>query len=158
MDDLQKIINKSNLEATLLVKYGEKIVTSGEELTTCNTITKPQIYLPEEGLYTLLMIDPDVPPGHMSKAFIHWLVTDIKDGKVDSGKEVLKYFRPTPPKNSGIHRYFFLLFKQEKTENEIMQVNRRNTNQFEIFLSKNLFNKKNLVAKTYFIAKFDEKC
>ena len=47
---------------------------------------------------------------------MHWLVVDIPTGgykRLDRGSEKMKFAPSTPPKDSGKHRYIFLLFAQK---------------------------------------------
>ncbi|XP_034025877.1 phosphatidylethanolamine-binding protein 4 isoform X2 [Thalassophryne amazonica] len=69
-------------------------------------------------MYTLVMVDPDAPSrtNPTSAYWRHWLVVDIqgsslKNGMV-KGRTLTEYARPTPPRNSGFHRYQFMLFEQ----------------------------------------------
>lgn len=72
--------------------------------------------------YILIMVDPDAPsrarPKH--RYWRHWVVVDIrgadlKNGKLQ-GRVLTDYARPTPPAQSGYHRYQFLLFEQPARE------------------------------------------
>lgn len=77
----------------------------------------------EEGLYTLMAVDPD-SPNYETQSFaqrIHYLKSDIpltvhsgeKDlFASDLGKEVLSWEPPLPPRGSGTHRYIFFLLRQ----------------------------------------------
>ncbi|KAK2902270.1 hypothetical protein Q8A73_012016 [Channa argus] len=69
-------------------------------------------------LYVLVMVDPDAPShAHPTSAFWrHWLIVDIqgdalKNGQIQ-GTTLTDYYPPTPPQNSGFHRYQFMLFEQ----------------------------------------------
>eukprot|EP00268_Persea_americana_P019332 TRINITY_DN19902_c0_g1_i3.p1 TRINITY_DN19902_c0_g1~~TRINITY_DN19902_c0_g1_i3.p1 ORF type:complete len:107 (-),score=10.60 TRINITY_DN19902_c0_g1_i3:236-556(-) len=60
------------------------------------------------------MTDPDAPsPSEPTmRELIHWMVANIPGGTdASQGKEVLGYMGPCPP--VGIHRYVFILFRQE---------------------------------------------
>lgn len=57
-------------------------------------------------LYTLMMVDPDAG----SSPYLHWLVLNIPKGNVNDGVSVREYKGPAPP--SGVHTYYFLLYKQ----------------------------------------------
>lgn len=65
-------------------------------------------------LYTLVMTDPDVPSRiDQSLADVrHWWVVNIKGGSSRNGQTVFEWLGSAPDKNSGCHRYVFLLFKQ----------------------------------------------
>ncbi|XP_053072410.1 phosphatidylethanolamine-binding protein 4 isoform X2 [Acinonyx jubatus] len=69
--------------------------------------------------YILVMVDPDAPSRSSPKAqfWRHWLVTDIKGvdmkkGKIQ-GQELSAYQPPSPPAQSGFHRYQFFVYLQE---------------------------------------------
>ncbi|XP_039875656.1 phosphatidylethanolamine-binding protein 4 [Simochromis diagramma] len=64
------------------------------------------------------MVDPDAPNRSKptSAYWRHWLVVDIqgsalKKGQIE-GTTLTDYKPPTPPSNSGFHRYQFMLFEQ----------------------------------------------
>ncbi|XP_077162334.1 phosphatidylethanolamine-binding protein 4 isoform X2 [Paroedura picta] len=72
--------------------------------------------------YVLIMVDPDAPSRANPKYryWRHWLVTnitgaDLKTGKVQ-GSALTDYIRPTPPSNSGYHRYRFQIYEQPEYE------------------------------------------
>ncbi|CAO1342353.1 unnamed protein product [Diamesa serratosioi] len=65
-------------------------------------------------LYTLVMTDPGAIKGRNpnDKEWHHWIVGNIPGNDVDKG-DILTSFLPSgPPKDSGSHRYVFLLYKQ----------------------------------------------
>jgi len=63
-----------------------------------------------DNLYTLSNVDPDA---NRSRAPInHWLVVNIPGGNISQGDELMSYRGSRPPKDSGIHRYVFLVYKQ----------------------------------------------
>lgn len=61
------------------------------------------------------MVDPDAPSRKDPKfrSWRHWLVVNIPGNDVRSGEVKTKYMGSAPPHGSGLHRYIFLLFKQE---------------------------------------------
>ncbi|XP_005992654.1 phosphatidylethanolamine-binding protein 4 isoform X2 [Latimeria chalumnae] len=68
--------------------------------------------------YVMIMVDPDAPRRDQPRFryWRHWLVTDIlgknlKAGVI-KGKTLSEYRRPTPPQNTGYHRYQFLIYSQ----------------------------------------------
>ncbi|CAK9194257.1 unnamed protein product [Sphagnum jensenii] len=71
--------------------------------------------------YTLVMVDPDAPsPSNPTlRNILHWLVTDIPGSTSPSqdiwatGQEKMPYLQPAPIE--GLHRYVFLLFKQDES-------------------------------------------
>lgn len=66
-------------------------------------------------LYTLVMLDPDAPDrkNHLARNWLHWLVVDIANGTLSTGKEIVDYEPPEPPPGTGKHRYVFLYLQQE---------------------------------------------
>jgi len=68
------------------------------------------------------MVDPDAPSRDNPTAaqWLHWLVvnipgSDLKAGDVSLGKVLMQHNGPSPPQNSGPHRYVFVLYDQGKT-------------------------------------------
>jgi phosphatidylethanolamine-binding protein (PEBP) family uncharacterized protein len=76
-----------------------------------NTLKKPIVtYTSEDNdLYTLVIWDPDAP----NPSFLHWLVVNIPEDRVQYGETIVEYMPPTPP--SGIHRYYVGLYRQPMT-------------------------------------------
>ncbi|CAI8583773.1 unnamed protein product [Vicia faba] len=101
------------------VIYNNKEIFTGYEVPFPSTVkNKPRIQIQGgdmRSLFTLIMIDPDVPgpSDPYMKEHLHWMVTDIP-GTTDStfGHELTSYEKPNP--NIGIHRYVFVLFKQKR--------------------------------------------
>eukprot|EP00071_Canis_lupus_P032024 XP_022265581.1 phosphatidylethanolamine-binding protein 4 isoform X5 [Canis lupus familiaris] len=73
----------------------------------------------EGATYILVMVDPDAPSRSSPKAqfWRHWLVTDIKGTDIKKGKlqgqELSPYQPPSPPAQTGFHRYQFFVYLQE---------------------------------------------
>ena len=44
--------------------------------------------------------------------YLHWLVVNIPGNQVGLGQELQSYAGPTPPPDTGIHRYIFLVYCQ----------------------------------------------
>jgi phosphatidylethanolamine-binding protein (PEBP) family uncharacterized protein len=81
-------------------------------LTPQQTQNKPVVSLTglnTEKKYTLIMYDPNAVNGN----FIHWIVTDIFNNDFNSGKELLKYKGPAPPKGTNVHNYIFSLYENK---------------------------------------------
>ncbi|KAK9508372.1 hypothetical protein O3M35_005952 [Rhynocoris fuscipes] len=70
-------------------------------------------------MYTLVMADPDAVNILPNTTVLHWMVANIKgsdfaNGHLNDGLVVKRYHPPTPPPNSGIHRYQFTVYTQDK--------------------------------------------
>ncbi|KAJ0971114.1 hypothetical protein J5N97_019073 [Dioscorea zingiberensis] len=99
-----------------VVYSSKKKVFNGHELMPSSVKAKPRVDIEGEGMrdaYTLVMTDPDAPSPSdpVLREHLHWLVTDIP-GTTDAsfGRELISYEAPKP--FIGIHRYIFILFKQ----------------------------------------------
>jgi phosphatidylethanolamine-binding protein (PEBP) family uncharacterized protein len=61
--------------------------------------------------YTILMYDPDaVAPAGGKTTYLHWCV--FNRTATEPGETCVTYKKPTPPSQSGTHRYTFALYKQ----------------------------------------------
>ncbi|CAI5513338.1 unnamed protein product [Closterium sp. Naga37s-1] len=102
------------------VKYGDREVRNGDELTPSEAAEAPYVELAgrhENGdLYTLVMSDPDAPSpdNPVAAEWLHWLVVNIPGATTlphsSAGDLVMAYKGPSPP--TGVHRYVLSLFRQ----------------------------------------------
>ena len=78
----------------------------GVELTPTQVKDAPKVEWKADGesYYTLIMTDPDAPSRKDPKMreWHHWLVGNIPEFDLGSG----------PPKDTGLHRYVILVYKQ----------------------------------------------
>lgn len=97
---------KSNKEAKL-----------GNELTPKDVRETPEVTFEadHDAFYTLIMTDPDAPSrkNPIRREFHHWLVGNIPGNSVNKGNVLSAYVGSGPPKNTGLHRYVFLVYKQQ---------------------------------------------
>lgn len=101
----------------LQVSYNGTIVQDGNVLTPKQTAEFPDIVLnneDESALYTLIITDPDAPSRNdpVFREFIHYVCVNIKGNQLNTGDVVASYVGPAPPCNSGLHRYYFVVYKQ----------------------------------------------
>lgn len=104
-------------QTILEVTYANNVVVdNGKELTPTKVKDKPAVKWPtEEGsFYLLIMTDPDAPSRQNPKfrEWHHWLVGNIPGNDVSKGETLSEYIGAGPPKNTGLHRYVLLVFKQ----------------------------------------------
>jgi len=74
--------------------------------------------------YTLMKVDPDAPSksNPSSREWRHWLIVNIPGNDITKGEVVTPYMGPHPPKDSGLHRYVFLLYEQpDKIEAPVLE-------------------------------------
>lgn len=100
------------------------------------TFVRPRVTLSGHDLrpqdaYTFIIVDPDAynPATHVARSVIHYIISNIPGSTSPSqdvteiGRTVLDYLHPGKPTflapgPYGVHRYYTLLFKQERiTEN-----------------------------------------
>lgn len=88
----------------------------GKELTPTQVKDQPEVTwtADDDGLYTLLMVDPDAPSRETPtyREILHWLVINIPGNKLSEGQTIAEYIGSGPPEGTGLHRYIFLVFKQ----------------------------------------------
>lgn len=91
-------------------------VDLGNELTPTQVKDKPSLKWEhdDDSFYTLIMSDPDAPSraNPTIREVRHWYVVNIPGNKVDEGETLFDYIGSGPPKDTGLHRYVFILFKQ----------------------------------------------
>ena len=92
------------------VTYATTLINNGDDLTG-----KPELYTkipiikinPADGAnYFITLTDPDVPG---KKTWTHYVANIKANGKVIN--EPYSYEPPSPPPNSGTHRYIFNVYK-----------------------------------------------
>ncbi|TKR64174.1 hypothetical protein L596_024755 [Steinernema carpocapsae] len=100
-----------------MVAFGKGIEANlGNELTPRQVQNAPQVtWEAKEGaLYTLAMIDPDVP----SRAYpnlsqgLHWLIVNIPGDDIGKGDVFAEYVGAGPAQGTGLHRFIYLVFRQ----------------------------------------------
>lgn len=101
----------------LKVSYPSGVsVNLGNVLTPTQVKDKPKLIWEAEkdAYYTLVMIDPDAPSriDFSLREILHWLVMNIPESNVESGDEIIEFIGTGAPKDTGLHRYIFLVFKQ----------------------------------------------
>lgn len=127
-------------------------ISKGEILSIDITKEQPKFEynFEKDTYYTLIMIDPDAPSkkNPIYKNWLHWIAGNIKsDGKTLSFVTIVQYAKPSPPKNSGVHRYIIFLYKQQNKINYSDYTHPRNN-----FIVKDFIDKYKLIpiAGNYF--------
>ncbi|KAJ8713089.1 hypothetical protein PYW08_008393 [Mythimna loreyi] len=101
----------------MTVLYGHsKFVTSGNILTPTEVKDIPLVswYYVSDKYYTLVMTDPDAPSRAKptSREWLHWMVVNIPGHDLTAGETIAQYVGAGPGKDSGLHRYVFLVYEQ----------------------------------------------
>ncbi|XP_011182662.1 protein D3 [Zeugodacus cucurbitae] len=150
----------------LNVNYDSGVVADkGVELTPTQVKHQPKVEWTSESAdtyYTLIMTDPDAPSRAKPemREWHHWLVVNIPGNALDKGEVLSEYIGSGAPKDTGLHRYVFLLYKQPK-KLEFSEIHLTNTSAKgrEKFSTKNFADKYGLgipVAGNFFQAQYDE--
>ncbi|KHN77275.1 26 kDa secreted antigen [Toxocara canis] len=93
------------------------------EVTCGNPLTPAQVSSPptrlgwdadSNGLYTLILTDPDAPSRQNPtlREWLHWLVINIPGNNTSRGNVIATFIPSGPPQGTGLHRYVFLVFSQ----------------------------------------------
>ncbi|CDW60800.1 OV 16 antigen [Trichuris trichiura] len=102
--------------------------SSGVSAELGNVLKPTQVKDPPEvhwesdssSLHTLIVTDPDAPSRSSPRfrEWHHWLVVNIPGNKVAQGETLSEYIGAGPPKGTGLHRYVFLVYKQQGRIND----------------------------------------
>lgn len=150
----------------LQIKYPCGVsVNLGNELTPTQVKDLPAITWNGDSskFYTLLMTDPDAPSraAPVRREFRHWLVMNIPGTSVAAGDTVIGFIGSGPPKDTGLHRYTFLLYEQSgkldladepRNPNTTFE-NRPNTSARRLAGDHDLGNP---IAGNYYLAQYDD--
>lgn len=95
----------------LKIALGNINIKNGDVLPFDATQIKPTIHVSNvpSKYYSIIVVDPDAPSrsNPKYKYVLHWLI-------INNSQEIVPYQFPTPPPNSGKHRYSFYLLRQDK--------------------------------------------
>lgn len=102
---------------SIAIKYAADVeVLQGNELTPTQVKDEPKISFEADPnkLYTLIKVDPDAPSRKDPKfrEILHMLVANIPGNQLDKGDVLAAYVGSGAPKDTGLHRYIYLLYEQ----------------------------------------------
>lgn len=169
-------------EQALNVKFTktEKTVNLGNEIAPVDVKEQPKVTYKANpnDFYTLIMTDPDAPSraNPVRREFRHWLVSlfylfqintlinqfqvvNIPGSDIEKGEVLSEYVGSGPPKDSGLHRYVFLLYRQpKKLEFEETLVKKTEVGDRPLFSARKFAEKYNmkLEAGNFYQAQYDD--
>ncbi|XP_045608066.1 protein D2 [Procambarus clarkii] len=152
--------------ASVLVKFGDLEINNGTVLTPTQTKAPPtHLAWPceDDALYTLCLTDPDAPSRKAPKfrEWHHWLVVNIPGCEVNDGETLSQYVGSGPPKGTGLHRYVYLVYKQNGKltcdEPRLTNTSGANRGCFSIRKFAGKYNLE-LIAGNFYRAEYDSYC
>ncbi|KAI8046574.1 protein D3 [Drosophila gunungcola] len=168
MDDIVPDVVDAVPAGTVQVTYGDDLqVRQGNELTPTQVKDVPNVsWSGLEGrsnLITLLMVDPDAPTRQDPKfrEILHWAVVNIPGSNIDpsGGHPLAAYVGSGPPQGTGLHRYIFLLYRQENKIEETPTISNTTRAGRLNFNARDFAAKHGLgapIAANYYQAQFDD--
>jgi len=103
---------------TTSIDVGGVKITPGSEVTPKQVTALPRLEWPHTSsdLFTVIVIDPDVPSRKTplyDTPHNHAAYVNVPGNNISAGESNLPYFGPAPPQGTGLHRYLWLIYKQE---------------------------------------------
>lgn len=112
--------------------------------------------------YTLAKVDPDAPSRKDPKLreILHYLVANIPGGDVTRGDVLADYIGSGAPKDTGLHRYIFLVYHQKdgkyKSDMKISKTSRNGRVNFSIRKFAKDHNLGEPIAANFYQAQYDD--
>lgn len=149
-------------ESLLDVEFDCGFVKLGNKFAPLQVRNRPKVSwksAKENDFYSLIMTDAE----GRGIEWIHWHVGNIQGNNVDKGDVLTAFFPSAPPKDTGEHRYVFLLFKQPAKIDfnghvviPTFEMDGRNKFSTKAFVEK--FKLATPVAGNFYLAAWDESC
>uniref|UniRef100_A0A1L8EBV7 Putative phosphatidylethanolamine-binding protein n=1 Tax=Haematobia irritans TaxID=7368 RepID=A0A1L8EBV7_HAEIR len=118
--DLEVVPDVISVAPTELLKVsysGGVEVKEGNVLTPTQVKDQPTLSwnADSNAFYTVCMTDPDAPSRKEPtyREWHHWLVGNVPGSDVSAGEVLSAYVGSGPPEGTGLHRYVFLVYKQD---------------------------------------------
>lgn len=149
-------------ESLLDVEFDCGFVKLGNKFSPLQVRNRPKVTwksTKENEFYSLIMTDAE----GKGVEWLHWHVGNIQGNNIDKADVLTAFFPSTPPKNTGEHRYVFLLFKQPTKIDfnghiiiPTFEMDGRNKFSTKAFVEK--FKLVTPVAGNFYLAAWDESC
>lgn len=111
-----KLLERFVPAVNLQVKHADKTsIFRGHFLESAKVREKPSIKYEgkADSFYSLIMFDPDIPlKNSFHDAWNHYMVVNVPGNAVEQGQVLADWIPPVPPKETGVHRYIWLLLEQ----------------------------------------------
>lgn len=151
-------------ENVLYVIYPNAVaVGMGNYLKPTDVKHKPHIEWEAEinAFYAIIMVDLDVPSrkNPILREYCNWLVGNIPACNINKGEVLYDYVGAAPSRDSGYHRYVFLLYKQahkiDFMEEHIGSNSDKNRKKFKSMKFAHKHKLGNVLSLNFFQAKYD---
>jgi len=124
LEKTPKLFNKSQLELTKkypIIKISEPTRVKSSRLNYCDIINK----------YSIIIYDVISSANIQSRIFIHLWISNIEiiNNVITKSDTWIDYYPPIPPPKSGTHRYYYSLYRQNKSIRNTVNRNREFTSQ-----------------------------
>ncbi|CAG8739578.1 25701_t:CDS:2 [Gigaspora margarita] len=154
---IDKVVDEFKPEALLDIKYGEKKVELETNKTPDVNFVFNKSDSDDKSRFMLMMVDPDAPspknPTH--REWRHWIVGNIpSDGNLSKATYLNDYMGPSPPSETGKHRYVFLLYHQQVPHIDYPRLDKVKRNNFKACQFAEQYSLK-LISANYFMCKRD---
>lgn len=175
MTDIQSAFKKHGIIPDVLTTPPSELITIqypggvkveiGKELTPTQVKDRPTVKWASKDTeyYTLAMVDPDAPSRENPKfrEWHHWLIGNIYGGDINKGEVLSDYIGSGPPKGTGLHRYVFLVYKQQEKCNfsnipKLPNNSGDKRGKFSIGKFAQQFKLGPPIAGNFFVAKYDD--
>ncbi|KAI9497210.1 phosphatidylethanolamine-binding protein, partial [Zychaea mexicana] len=149
-----KVLPEFEPYSFLKIMYGDKVIEHGEEMMPHELVNPPHIWFPAPNMdahYTLVLVS-NLPSSYPAQ---HWIVANIEGNSINN---YTPYHGPTPPLNSGKHRYVFALYEQSAVNQTTVPV-LEDTVHHRAYFDIGKFSQDNslkLVAATYMRAEHED--
>lgn len=149
-------------DSVLDVEFDCGFTTLGNKFAPIQVRNLPKITwkgAKEDDFYTIIMTDIE----RKNREWIHWLAANVQGMNIDKSDILTAFFPSAPPKDSGEHRYVFLLYKQPgkldlqgQEKISTFQMENRENWSTKTFVEK--FKLGSPVAGNFYLASWDETC
>jgi len=149
-----------NYSKFFYVMFGNNNIQDGVHMPLSSVQNEPKIHYSEilsnhqkiDKYYTFIIVDPDAPAGFM----IHQCIYNIPGDKVKNGIVLYPYHPPSPPKGTGQHRYFCILYEQSMmiSKHPVINKDKRAYKKFDYF-KKKLGISITPIASKFFVSQYE---
>ncbi len=158
VDIINKLVDLIQGSYNLNITFGTNTIIHGQIIDLTLVQTQPNVSFNGtiNKYYSFIIIDPDAYSydNQILKYYLHWMAINVPSSIINSQYDVVHFYPPTPPINSGLHRYYCILFEQINglitlnLTDRISYLNRSNFDVNRFIQIYNLSNKASIIFQT----------